>query len=273
MRVVHEYFPSIHQLINTLADRRNNSVMRDEDSSESGSDDFTGTSSYDEAIKLLTCGYTDILDKLSLGIKKTSKFLENTDFSKSHIVEDVQGITPVIPNYLQGLPKTMCYRSTVPRKVKTINIIYSPNENSSHSSDEFIDAGVVLLSVIRAIEKSSISIKLDCMFSDAIKNNEAVVGIVKIKDYKDRLDLQKLCFPIAHPSMLRRVGFKYLETAPDMKESGFSFGYGQTPDLEKIEEFLKVPDNTVVLNMRLINSLDKDPKKLMDYINKKITSK
>lgn len=275
MRVVHEYFSSINQMLNILEGRKNNEVMRDEHSStQTGGREWSGTDSYEEAVKLLTCGYTDILDKLRLGIQKATKSLKDIDFSKNHIIEDVQGASPIVPNYLQGLPKTMCYRQSVPKKIKTINIIYSPCANCGSEPEEFIEAGVAILSAIRAIEKSNISIKLDCMFSDATSGREAVIGIVRVKNYRDRLDLQKLCFPMAHPSMLRRIGFKYIETAPDMKESGFTFGYGRTPSLEDLEGFLKLPENTVLLNMKVVRGkLECDPKKVIDYINEKVQNR
>lgn len=274
-RVIHEYFSSIHQMLNVFEGRENNQIMSNEHSStKRGDSSWYGTSSYEEAVKLLTCGYTDILDKLSLGIRKATKSLKNIDFSKSYIIEDVQGASPIVPNYLQGLPKTMCYRQPVAKKVKTINIIYCPCENCGSSPDEFIEAGVAILSAIRAIEKSNISIKLDCMFSDATSGNEAVIGIVRVKNYRDRLDLQKLCFPMAHPSMLRRIGFKYIETAPDMRCSGFTCGYGRTPSLEQLEGFLKLPNDTVLLNMGIVRGqLECDPKKVIDYINEKVQNR
>ena len=40
-----------------------------------------------------------------------------------------------------------------------------------------------------------------------------------MKDYREHLDLQKLCFPVAHPSMFRRLGFKWLETVEGLKEN------------------------------------------------------
>lgn len=274
-RVIHEYFSSINQMLNILEGRENNYVMRDNHSStETGDYEWLRTGSYEEAVKLLTCGYTDILDKLRLGVQKAAKSLNNINFSKSYIIEDIQGASPIVPNYLLRLPKAMCYRQPIPKKIKTINIIYSPCDNCSSQPEEFIETGIAVLSAIRAIEKSNISVKLDCMFSDSTSGGEAVIGIVRVKNYRDRLDLQKLCFPIAHPSMLRRIGFKYIETAPDMKETGFHYGYGGTPSLEDLEGFLRLPENSVLLNMTTVREkLECDPKKVMDYINEKVQNR
>lgn len=276
VRVVHEYFPSIYHLLETLDSRPNNKVMESERSSITGSKDFTGTSSYEEAKELLASGYTDILSQLTLGIKKATKAIKDIETAKSYLIEDVIGCVPIIPNYLQGLPKTMSYRKPVPKKTKTIHIIYSPAENCCTSTEEFIKAGVAILSAIRVIEKGNVSIQLDSLFTESYSESskEYCFGLVKIKDYKDRLDLQKLCFPIAHPSMLRRIGFKFLETVPELKSTGFRGGYGRSMDADHMEEHMKLPKDAVLLNLRLVgNQLGNDPKKVIEYINKKLAEK
>lgn len=275
VKVTQEYFSSIHHMLACLDSRKNNQAMHDQHfSTERGDSEWAGTSSYDEAVKLLTCGYTDILGRLSLGIKKVMKSLQDYDFSKSSIIEDVQGAAPIVPNYLRGLPKTMSYRQPISKKVKTINIVYAPTANCSTGAEEFIEAGIALLSAIRAIEKSNIAIKLDCMFKNSYEGREAVIGSVRIKNYRDRLDLQKLCFPIAHPSMLRRIGFKFLETVPGLTNRGFASGYGRSPDMSELTNYLKLQDNTVLLNFYLVhNELGCDPKKIIEYINEKVQNR
>lgn len=271
-RVVYEYFPSIYNMLQCFQTRKNNDAMKNEFASMDTSDEeWYGTSSYEEAVKLLKCGYTDILDRIRSGTIKLSKTTSDYEISKSRIIKDVQGIAPIVPNYLKGLPESMTYRTPIVRKIKTINIIYCPCANCGTDAETFIKAGVALLSAIRTIEKSHISVKLDCMFSDTYCHNELIVGVVRLKNYRDRLDLQKLCFPIANPAMLRRIGFKYIETAPDLQERGFSWGYGRTPSLSELEGWIKIPERTVLINMDLMgDELNYDPNKVIEYINKKI---
>lgn len=274
VRVIHEEFDSINSLLNTLSSRPKNKIMKDADSSESGTYSFTNTNSYSEAESLLVSGYSGILDKIKLGIKQASKSLLDYEVPKSTIIEDVQGATPIVPNYLSGIPKSMTFRKQLPKKIKTINLVYSPNENCSTSAEDFIKAGVAILSAIRVIEKNNISIKLDCMFTDTYNSKEVIVSTVKVKDYKDRLDLQKLCFPLAHPSMERRIGFKYIETVPEMSQKGFHYGYGRTTDLKELDKWINLPKNSVLLTLRQINhDLNNDPKEVINYINSKINGK
>lgn len=88
-RVIHEYFPSIHDMLKCLNERKNNEVMKHENSSTHRGDvTWYGTSSYDEAVNLLTCGYTDILDRIRVGITKVTKSLKDFKISKSQLIED-----------------------------------------------------------------------------------------------------------------------------------------------------------------------------------------
>ena len=56
--------------------------------------------------------------------------------------------------------------------------------------------------------------------------NEICSMIVCVKRFRDNLDLKKLLFPLVHPSMIRRIFFKYVETNPELTNSRFANGYG-----------------------------------------------
>lgn len=70
-----EDFGSIYSLLNTINNRENNSFMRNEDSSqERRNEEWSGTSSYEEAQSLLIHGYEDpIKSNLAKNKKLTSK--------------------------------------------------------------------------------------------------------------------------------------------------------------------------------------------------------
>ncbi len=59
------------------------------------------------------------------------------------------------------------------------------------------------------------------------KNIHLTYGfIVTMKEFSQNLNLLKLAFPLIHPSMLRRISFRYLETMPAMKDTNYTNGYG-----------------------------------------------
>lgn len=69
-----EDFGSIYSLLNTINNRENNSFMRNEDSSqERGNEEWSGTSSYEEAQSLLIHGYEDPVKNIKSSLAKNKK--------------------------------------------------------------------------------------------------------------------------------------------------------------------------------------------------------
>ena len=274
MEIVKEHFKSIHQLLGVLNSRPNNSVMANEDSSQSGSYDFTGSHSYEEAVQLFREGYKEILPKIMSKMKRMEKDLSSEfQFTKKIRPQNsIEGVVPNVPNAILGLPQSMIDMKRFPQKQKTLNIIYEMGANCGTNKELFINAGVVLLTAIKILETRRISVKLTLGFMAGKANKQGNFPTVDLKDYGQRLDLQKLCFPLAHPSMFRRIGFKWLETNPDITDKDFRFGYGRSPadETKEWKDFvnqLNLPKNARVLRAQDIDQMKFDVGKLIDYLN------
>ena len=267
-KIIHEHFHSIDELLSCLNHRDNNQAMRESTSSNSERSEFSGTSSYDEAVNLLRNGYVSILPKIKQGIaENVNKFKELFLDTKSKPLSSVVGSSPNVPKYLMGLPHSMDDRTREIQKVKTVDIIYFPQGPWHVAREDFVKAGISMLSAIQLLENSGVSISLSCSMYSGYAREEAVLGTVQLKDYKDRLDLKKLCFPIAHPSMLRRIGFRFLETVPGLKNDYFASGYGSSPSHMLSQEMLGNKPNTVVLTLELIRGkMDFNVKQIVAYI-------
>lgn len=267
MHLIHEHFNNINELIKTVYNRPNNSVMKDAHSSIKKSDgSWEGTKSWEEAIELLKFGYTDILPNIKKNMRVNSKKYKNYFFSEQRkIVNMPMGYIPNIPNSIMNLPNSMIFIESTPIKTKTISIIYKIGGSAFESADMFIKAGTSLLTAINIIEKQGIQVKLSICFFGTREDEEVVFPTVSVKNYGQKLDLQKLCFPIAHPSMFRRIGFKYLETCPKITNKGWSFGYGNPNiDLLKIKKELNINDNVFLLDCRTIRDNNYDVKKILE---------
>ena len=87
-----------------------------------------------------------------------------------------------------------------------------------------------------------------CLLS--ITKNEMASFTINVKQHSQKLNLLKLSFPLVHPSMLRRFGFKWLETTPDIKDRTFSKGYGVILDSmfrgDSVKERRFLKDNNIV---------------------------
>lgn len=266
MKIIKEHFDSIHQMLSVIESRKNNEVMSGKHSSKTEDKHFTGTNSYDEAKELFQNGYTDILDKIKQGV---SANLKRTEIRQRRNVQTgVVGYAPHVPNAILGLPNSMIYTKSAPQKVKAVSIVVGITENCGTKTDEFIKSGIAALGVVNALELRGYRVNLKVAFYVATSGgNERAFGTVSVKDYREHLDLQKLCFPLAHPSMFRRFGFKWLETQPEIKDSGWAWGYGsQLNDMKCIKESF-LADNEYFINLKITRDNDYDPERIIDYLN------
>ena len=267
-KVIHEHFHTINDMLKCFGRRKNNRVMKGVYSSQRSERRYPwyGTNSYEEAVKLLREGYVEILPRVTSEYKKNVNILsEKFSISKSRPIDSFCGGIPNVPNTLLGLPKTMLNRDPIVRRIKTIDIIYSPTGPYRVKPRRFIEAGIALLSAIELIERSRIQIRLISCFTSSHIQGEAIIGTVVVKEYSDRLDIRKLCFPLAHPSMLRRIGFKFTETVPGMS-SDFTNGYGLAMDYSQFCSLYKRKPQTVLLTLDLIMRFQNNVEKLINFI-------
>lgn len=126
----------------------------------------------------------------------------------------------------------MINKEKVKHKITSISLIYDIGTSCNISGDNIVQVGINLLSVIDYLESINVRVKLDIVDS-YFNSNEGVGYRVTLKNYSDKLDISRMCFPLAHPSMQRRIGFRWLETYPNLVNSDYINGYGTPLDKAK----------------------------------------
>ncbi len=241
-RVIYEEFRSFDQLIQTLASRPNNQYMRNDHSSQKDDFQWTGTRSYKAACEMLSTGYLDVIKKLQKNVaqanKLNAKFFSEIDRPRPYV--GVQGYIPCVPNAIRNLPQSMINVDRKPMKRKTLHILYSISGSASREANWFVQCGTALLSAIDIIEHAGIQTKIDLNFFSSASDGQYPFPTICIKNYGERYSVQKISFPLAHPSMFRRIGFKWLETSPAV--DNHYCGYGSPPRWQKMEEVLHIED-------------------------------
>ena len=256
-------------MLYVLDHRKNNFVMRGRYESADNDFDFTGTYSYEEAKKLYREGYTEILEEVKNKVKKIVVKYTLDNSSKSNVVNEEVGFIPNVPNALMNLPASMIHRKPCQRKIRTIKIMYFPIGCCCVNKNTFKKAGITLLAAIQIIELNKIGIKLEIGCKASSGSNEVIACVVNVKNFHERLNIQKLCFPLAHPSMFRRFGFKFNETFPALTDIDFSDGYGRSLSINQLRKYFKFDKNTIILTALFIeDNLDNNVNKLIEYINK-----
>ena len=271
MKIVSEHFKSISEMMDIITKRPNNKIMESQNSSSrKGQKNWYGTESFEEAVDLMQTGYKDVLPQIKEGLNTSMKALSK-QFARSDMRRPRNlpiGFIPNVPNAILNLPDSMIDIRLSPQKRKTLTITYVMAGSCGCRAEMWIKAGIALLTAIKIIERRGISVKIDASFYCGSSDGETVMGSVTVKHFGQPLDLQKLCFPLVHPSMFRRIGFKFLETTPVLTKEGFAWGYGRGFDCdeEKIKEELETP-NSYLLSGQWIKRHDYSVEEILNYLN------
>ena len=204
-------------------------------SSTNGSYSFTQTQSYEEATKLLKDGWSSMAQDLTNKLKVIKNQVVNEHVQK--ILYDVVGFQASVPRYLQGIPTSMVNKKLVPVKQKVITLDKDISYNASIKTEQIIEASVQTLQLIKKIEAQGIRVNLNLIWGVAAGDTKEVAK-VRLKSANERLNISKLSFPLVHPSMLRRLCFRYLEVAPTVTKS-YTWGYGAPLDGSQLKTYCK----------------------------------
>ena len=204
-------------------------------SSTNGSYSFTQTQSYEEATKLLKDGWSSMAHDLTKKLNVIKNQVVNEHVQK--ILYDVVGFQASVPRYLQGIPTSMVNKKLVPVKQKVITLDKDISYNASIKTEQIIEASVQTLQLIKKIEAQGIRVNLNLVWGVAAGDTKEVAK-VRLKSANERLNISKLSFPLVHPSMLRRLCFRYLEVAPTVTKS-YTWGYGAPLDGSQLKTYCK----------------------------------
>lgn len=221
---------------------------------------FTQTYSFDEAIDLFKTGWQDMSEKLNQMLKVEMGKMEKVMISKNTI--SVQGYQPIVPLYLNGIPANMISRKMQPMKQKVITLNKSVTYGSDTPRAVIIAESIKALAIIKKLEKQNYRCNLNIILGTETSDKGYTIK-VRIKSANERLNINKLSFPLVHPSMLRRLFFRFIETYPGVPSS-FRVGYGRPTDAEDLQR--AYPDEILLpqfirKDIKSINTL-KDLEKL-----------
>lgn len=200
--------------------------------------DMTDTRNITEAYDLLLKGDIKLSAQLNSRLNAAIKNIKPNRVSKN--VLSVSGYQSVVPLYLSGVPTNMLDRRMVPKKEKVLNITKNISYKSTLSVDEIMDEGEKLLTIVKKLEVLGYRVKLSiavgvCSWE---LDNTKIICKICVKKPDDRINVSKLAFPVVHPSMVRRLIFRYLEVNPNVTV-GFLEGYGKIMQNSELGRYLK----------------------------------
>lgn len=229
-------------------------------SSSNGTYGFTGTENMNEALQVLKDGWKQGAEKIEAKLK-----LANTEFQNKTCMKNeysVAGFQASVPRYLQGIPQNMINQKRIVKKVPVITIVKNICYGQNTTTTQIIENSVKALQIVQKIESQGIRVNLDVISVSRMK--EYHVLRVRIKNAGERLNVSKIAFPMAHPSMLRRLEFRSIEVAKELTDKRWTPSYGVAVGYEyEINQFLKPTEY-------LLNNFIPDINRAIEEINAKI---
>jgi len=253
------YYDSIDEFVNHMDESES---MRygsaDDDDSE-----FSGTKNLKEALDL--CKYGD--EELRKRVYDKSIALEDLETHtkvRHSTINDVVGFTPNVPNYIMGIPTNMIRDNRTMIKSKILNIYINLGVPWYVDKNDILDTAARYICAINQLENEGYRCNIYCGKSSESGNKQNLLA-VKIKTDREPMNIAKMAFPMCHPSMLRRLGFKWMEIIPVDFGAGYGSSIGNKADMHML--LSKVFDKNYKFTILSVkNDLEKNIKDIVKEI-------
>ena len=264
-------FSSVTDLINFITDPKYHNPDAPT-ASHDGDMEWTGSGSFPEAINLARKGWPEGLAEIVRFVIKVEKLV------MSYIPEpttkfDVVGDVIDMGRFIEGDPE--CMVSLVDgqntKKIaqgKIVHVVLNIDAAGSSDIYTFFRRGAAGVALIDALERTGRRVIADAI-ANTVSRSRLLETRIRVKNADEHIQLDKLAFLFAHPSILRRILFAAWERLPNdvRKLYGFhgSWGYGCVGHVPKEDQGDLYVD-------RLVGSYHKTEEEVTQYVLEQLKS-
>ncbi len=217
-------YDSLHEFYDYICNTPINEAFRwEKHESVNAGYGFTKTHSFEEATELFKSGWSDMATKLVQRLKVVESKTEPTMKPKN--VMSMAGYQAIVPMYLNGQPNCMVSKKMTPVKQKVITLNKSIDYNGGVDADKIIEESIKAMQIVKKLEAQGYRCNLNLILGTSAGNQTHLLKI-RIKSANEKLNVSKLAFPLVHPSMLRRLYFRWIEVFPGVCKD-YTWGYGR----------------------------------------------
>jgi hypothetical protein len=207
-------------------------------SKQTNREKFTGTKTYNEAVKIASLGWPEGTKKMKKGLLE----FQASEAPQLKSLFDVSGDEPDIDRFLSGEPENMISWENVQASgVVFLDVYFSFSYSCGKKQDAIIKRGVQILSNVDQLEQNGYRVRIIAYERSTDPNGNTFELNVTLKDYQEVIDLDRMAFAMAHPAMLRRLGFRLIEQIPHKNYDHPN--YGSVEDLKK-DDVINITPNT-----------------------------
>jgi len=219
--------PSVVRLLKFMED--NKSTVTNQNSGMTGSYDFTGTRSFDDALELLKNGSPDIMKGLKVAVKlESEKIKRELNTQPEGYVSDVEGLFFDVAKVIEGEPECWYREPWDKTRKPRLNVPIMGSYNAGFAKEKAIKHGAEIIALVKALENVGFEVSLHMVFliEGASPDARFTVQSTTIKNYDETFNWAKLS-AMLHPSFFRRFMFREIEL---MFPNNLNSGYGRTAD-------------------------------------------
>ena len=225
-----EEFYSCKDVVETSNTRRKTGSGFDRTEIDS---DWYGVKSWADVENLMIYGYKEKVEPFK---KVLNQKIQRQAEKRISFKNDVYGFVPVVPLALKGVPTSMINTNMKTIKTKVLKVIYNVNYGCGASPAEIEENGRKLLSALISLELKGYRIELSVAYICGDRSGYDCMRI-RVKEANQPFSLQRMMYPIVHPSMFRTIGFDWETRFPDHILR--SAGNGRSPIYDYKDDELK----------------------------------
>jgi hypothetical protein len=187
-------------------------------------EDWYGTKSMQDALKLIREGWKEGAEKAS---RLQGKILSQHPLQRKQISYDIVGAYPNVPRAVAGNPLNMRVPDlTKASRRPVVTLMSNMGASCGHSSDELVNRAAVVAALVDQIEAAGYACEVIGMAWGANNNHGIKVRTnVILKNSSQPVDITRLAFGLGHASMFRRLVFAEWCQDPFTKDLGSHLGY------------------------------------------------
>lgn len=200
---------------------------------ENGRNEFFGTSSMNQALRLCRDGWADGATRVA---KLRDKIQAANPTGPKMVKWDIAGAIPNVPRYLAGNPLHMKRLDSARiRRRPVLTLISDMSANSETSHDVITNRAAVVAAIVDAIEDNGFSCQL-VTFECSKGNGVTQVVAAIVKEAGAQSDIARMAFGLGHASMFRRLSWACFTEDKHTENLGHGLGTAHALNTKKANE-------------------------------------
>lgn len=212
-------------------------------SSENGTEDFTGSASLQEATDLALHGWAEVRPEVDALVDDLNERIAGVMSDHFVVHHDVTGADVNVGLFMSGEPECMMQFVQEPeaRMGRVVKVLVNGVTNARTPKEHILKRGAGVIALVNTLHLMGVGVEL--WFESPIQGTDrrTYSTVCKLHDSEQPLDIDNIMFALAHPSMLRRLVFSVQERSEYQRQQrAFTGqGYGTCADLalDKVIDF------------------------------------